>query len=237
MNAVILAAGDGTRLRPRTNERPKPLLEVAGQPILSHVFETVLAAGIREAVVVVGYRKEQITDYYGNSYRDLSLEYATQHERDGLAHAILAAEPSVEDDFLVLNGDNVYSADFGAIVDRHGSTDADITIPVQEVSRAEASQGAVLETNESGEITGIVEKPADPPSRLAPAASYVLPAAVFPACRIVCPSERGEYELPDAIDLLVHAGYQVQTVPFDGWRVNVNTEEDLAEAANRLDGT
>lgn len=234
MKAVILAAGEGTRLRPKTRELPKPLVEVDGRPILTYCFETVIDLGIEEAVVVVGYRGDEITDRYGDSYRGLALEYAHQSERTGLAHAVLAAEGYVESDFVVLNGDNIYSANLSDVLSRHAATDADIAFPVEEASPSRAKEGAVCEFDASGNLAGLVEKPDEPPSTRVPAAFYVLPPEVFPACRIVRPSERGEYELPDAIDLLIYSGYTVETVPFEGWRINVNTERDVERAAEKL---
>lgn len=236
MKAVILAAGEGTRLRPRTADRPKPLVEVGGKPILTHCFETIRDLGIEEAVVVVGYKAERIRERYGRSFADVDVSYATQTERDGLAHAVLAARAHVERDFVVMNGDNVYDANLGAAIERHRTTDADVTFPVEEVSRERARQGAVCELDEDGTVTGLVEKPETPPSTVVPTAFYVLPPEIFPACRIVRPSPRGEYELPDAIDLLIHAGYAVETVPFEGWKININTGGDVERAERRLAG-
>jgi glucose-1-phosphate thymidylyltransferase len=212
MKAVVLAAGEGTRLRPRTEVLPKPLLDVAGQPILSHCFETILNLGISEAVVVVGYRSEMIIDRYGDSFRDLSLTYAHQSERKGLAHALSMAEPYVDSDCLVLNGDNIYRANLDEVLARHRETDADITFPVEEVSLERAKQGAVCELDADGNVVGLVEKPETPPSVLVPAACYVVPPEIFPSCKIIRPSERGEYELPDAIDTLMASGYTVESL-------------------------
>lgn len=234
MKAVVLAAGEGTRLRPRTEDVPKPLIEVAGEPILSHVFDALLDAGITDAVVVVGYRKTRIIDRYGESYGGLDLEYAHQEDRDGLAHAVLAAEDYVHEDFAVVNGDNVYAGNLSAALDRHAETDADVTLLTEHVNREEAKDGAVCELNEEGNVTALVEKPENPPSTLAPAAFYVLPPEAFAACRIVRPSARGEYELPDAIDILLYSGYRVETASFEGWRVNVNTQADVERAQRRL---
>lgn len=234
MKAVILAAGEGTRLRPKTADRPKPLVEVAGEPLLTHCFETLLDLGIDEAVVVVGYEKERIIERYGEEFRDIAIEYAHQAERDGLAHAVLAAAEYVDSDFVVMNGDNVYAANLGAAIERHEETDADVTFPVQEVDAESATEGAVCELDADGNVVGLVEKPAEPPSRLVPTAFYVLPPETFSACRLVRPSDRGEYELADAIDLLLHAGYRVETVPFEGWKVNVNTEADVERAERKL---
>jgi glucose-1-phosphate thymidylyltransferase len=234
MNGVVLAAGEGTRLRPRTNELPKPLIEVDGEPILTHCFETLLDLGIEETVVVVGYKKDTIRERYGDRFRGLDLQYAHQAERKGLAHALSRADPFVNSDFVVMNGDNVYSANLSDALAHHRHTEADITVPVKEVPPETASEGAVCELDQAGTVTGLVEKPDTPPSRYVPTAFYVLPPEIFPACRIIRPSERGEFELPDAIDLLIHAGYAVETVPFEGWKVNVNTESDIERAERKL---
>jgi glucose-1-phosphate thymidylyltransferase len=234
MKAVIPAAGQGTRLRPLTDETPKPLLEVAGKPILTRCFETLLDIGIDSAVVVVGYRGEQIVEHYGDAYRGLDIEYVHQSERKGLAHAVLTAEPCVDEEFVVVNGDNVYAANLNAVLDRHTATNADVTFPITEVSPERATEGAVCIFDDDGTLTGLVEKPDDPPSTQIPAACYVLPPAAFQACERIDPSERGEYELADAIELLLYSGYSVETVPFEGWKVNVNTEADIERAEAKL---
>jgi glucose-1-phosphate thymidylyltransferase len=148
---------------------------------------------------------------------------------------VLAAGAHVDSAFVVLNGDNVYAADLSPVVERHGATGAEIVFPVREVT-PEAARGVAVYELDDGAVTGLVEKPDDPPSTLAPAACYVLAPAVFPACRIVRPSARGEYELADAIDLLIHAGYRVETVPFNGRKVNANTERDVRRAERLLAG-
>lgn len=234
MKAIILAAGEGTRLRPRTETKPKPMVEVAGKPILEHCFETVRELGITETVVVVGYEKSAIVDRYGDSFCDLALTYAEQPERKGLAHAVSMAAPYVDSDALVLNGDNIYRANLDEVLSRHRDTDADITVPVEEVSPERAKAGAVCELDADGNVAGLVEKPERPPSTLAPAAAYVVPPEIFPSCEIIRPSERGEYELPDALDTLVYNGYTVETVPFRGWKANINTEADLERVHERL---
>jgi glucose-1-phosphate thymidylyltransferase len=234
MKGVILAAGEGTRLRPRTDEIPKPLVEVGGEPLLTRCLETLRELGIEEAVIVVGYRGDRIKRRYGEAFRGLDVSYAHQPERDGLAHAVLAARDHVDSEFIVLNGDNIYAGNLGSVVDHHVRTDADITFPVDDVSPDAATHGAVCELDEDGRVTGLVEKPEEPPSTSVPAAFYVLPPEIFPACRIIRPSARGEYELPDAIDLLIHSGYGVETVPFEGWRSNVNTEADIERAERKL---
>ncbi len=234
MQAVVPAAGEGTRLRPRTADRPKGLVEVAGRPLLSHVFGTLVDLGVSEIVVVVGYRGEAIREHYGDRFADTSLTYVRQDERLGLAHALLQADPHVEDDFVCLNGDNVCRANLGAVLDRHREADADATSLVDDVSRERATEGGVFEFD-GEEVVGLVEKPAEPPSTRVPRGFYVFSERIFDACRLVTPADTGEYELSDAVDLLLSAGRTVKTVPLEGWVRNVNTPADIEWVAQRLE--
>lgn len=234
MKAVVLAAGEGTRLRPLTEDRPKGLVPVDGTPILTRCFATLADLGVDEIVAVVGYRKDDIVNHYGDGFGGIPIRYAVQYERRGLAHALLTAEAHVDDDFLVMNGDNVYGTDLSDLLALAREQDADVAFLTETVSRQEATTTGVCVTDEAGEVVGLAEKPDDPPSTLVPTGCYVLPPEAFPACHVVRPSERGEYELSDAIDLLVHAGYSVATAPLAGWRINVNTPADLERAERRL---
>jgi len=222
MQAIVPAAGDGTRLRPLTVNRPKGLIEVGRKPILTHCFESLLAAGIDDIVVVVGYRGDDIVDHYGDRFRDVPLTYAWQKEQLGLGHAVLTAEEHVSGNVVVWNGDNVGEVDLAGMVDRQRTTDAAATLLVDDVSRERASEGAVFVLAD-GEPAGLVEKPDDPPSTLIPRGVFAFSARVFDALHRVEPSERGEYELADAIDLLLTEGMGVETVELEGWLLNVNT--------------
>lgn len=220
-------------MHPLTDEKPKGLVEVAGTPLLSHVFDALLDVDIAEFVVVVGYRGDQIREYYGDAYRGIPVTYAEQSERRGLGDAVLQAEPHVSGDFVVLNGDNVVRANVGEAVTRHRQTGADVTTLVERNPRR-AGKGAVFELD-SGEITGLVEKPEDPPSNLVPRGFYVFSERVFHACELVTAGETGERELTAAVDLLVTAGWRLETVELDGWCYNVNTPADRSAVADRLE--
>ena len=233
MQAVVPAAGKGTRLRPRTADRPKGLVKVAGRPLLSHVFGTLAGLGVSEVVVVVGYRGEDIREHYGDSYGDLPLTFVRQDERLGLAHALLQADPHVEGEFVCLNGDNVCRANLEAVLDRHREAGADATSLVDDVSRERAREGGVFEFDGES-VVGLVEKPEEPPSTRVPRGFYVFSERIFDACRLVTPADTGEYELTDAVDLLVAAGRTVETVPLEGWVRNVNTSADIEWVTERL---
>lgn len=232
MQAVVPAAGRGTRLRPLTDDRPKALVHVDGRPILTHVFDT-LAPHVDGYVVVIGYLGHHIRDHYGDAYDGRPITYIKQPSRRGLAHAVRQVEPAADGSFLHLNGDNVLHGNLDDVVRTHQRTDADATLLVEDVTRERAKRGGVIRT-ENGEMVGLVEKPDDPPTTLATTGCFAFSPRIFEACRAIDPSERGEYELPDAIEWLLENGGRVETVELDGWRVNVNTEADIERAEANL---
>ena len=235
MQAVVLAAGKGTRLQPLTEDKPKVLVEVNGTPLIQDVFDNLIDAGADDLVVVVGYKAEQIIDYFGDTYRDVPITYAHQREQLGLAHAILQAEPHIDGDFMLMLGDNIFRGNLGDVTNRQQEDRADAAFLVEEVPYEEASRYGVLDTNEYGEVVEVVEKPDDPPSNLVMTGFYTFTPAIFHACHLVQPSDRGEYELPDAIDLLIQSGRTIDAIRLDGWRIDVGYPEDRDRAAERLD--
>lgn len=237
MQCVVLAAGEGTRLRPFTADTPKALVEVGDRPLIEYGFDELVDLAVDELLVVVGYRGEQIMHRYGVSYRDVPITYLHQRERLGLAHALRLAEPYVDDDFLLMLADNVFEANLGDMVEHHLTLEADATVFVEQVPLEEASRYGVCRLNEDGAVVELVEKPDSPPSNLVLTGFYAFSQAVFPACRLVEPSDRGEYELTDAIDLMIQAGRGVQSVRMDGWRVDVGHPQDRERAERHLEST
>lgn len=234
MKAVVLAAGKGTRLRPLTDDLPKALVEIDGQPLLTHCLDELAALNAEEFVIVVGYRKDQIIDHYGESYNGVPITYVHQEEAAGLAHALLQAEPEIDDDFMLMLGDNVFRGNLDTVVQRQQEQRVDCAFLVEEVPEAEASRYGVCVTNKYGEIVNVVEKPDDPPSNLVMTGFYTFSPAIFEACKLVQPSDRDEYELSDAIDLLMESGRTIDAVRLDGWRIDVGYPEDRDTAERRL---
>jgi glucose-1-phosphate thymidylyltransferase long form len=234
MQAVVLAAGEGTRLRPLTEDKPKGMVEVNEKPILTHCFEQLVELGADKLVVIVGYRKQNIISHYGDEFGGVPITYAHQREQDGLAHALLKAEEHVDDDFMLMLGDNIFQANLGDVVSRQQEDRADAAFLVEEVDWEEASRYGVCDTNEYGEIQEVVEKPDDPPSNLVMTGFYTFSPAIFHACKLVQPSDRSEYELSDAIDLLIQSGRTIDAIPMEGWRIDVGYPEDRDEAEERL---
>ena len=234
MKAVVPAAGEGTRLRPLTTDRPKALVDVAGKPLLARVLDAVVPLDVDEVVVVVGYRAADVVSRFGDVYDGVPVRYVRQPETDGLADAVLAAERAVGGDFLVVNGDNAIDADLGPVVDHHREHSPEATVPVTRVE-PEAARETGVAVVDDGRVRSVVEKPDDPPSRWAMAGLQVFSPRIFDACRLVTPSSRGELELSAAIDLLARAGHRVDAVDLPGWRLNVNTPEDVEAATRRLE--
>ncbi len=236
MQAVVLAAGEGTRLRPLTEDKPKALVEVNGRPILSHCFDRLIELDASELLVVVGYKKEKLIDYYGDEYEGVPITYTHQRDPKGLAHALLCVEEHVDDDFMLILGDNIFEANLHDVLNRQREDRADAAFLVEEVPWEEASRYGVCDTNDYGEIVEVIEKPDDPPTNLVMTGFYTFTPAIFHACHLVQPSDRGEYELSDAIDLLIQSGRTIDAIRMDGWRIDVGYPEDREEAERRLQG-
>lgn len=234
MKAVVLAAGEGTRLRPLTEDKPKAMVEIDGKPLVAHCFDKLADLGAEEFVVVVGYMKEHIIEHFGDSYRDIPITYTHQREQLGLAHALLSVEEHIDDDFMLMLGDNVFNANLADVVRRQREERADAAFLVEEVPWEEAGRYGVCDTNDFGEITEVIEKPDDPPTNLVMTGFYTFSPAIFPACELVQPSNRGEYEISEAIDLLIRSGRTIDAIGLDGWRIDVGYPEDRDEAEKRL---
>jgi glucose-1-phosphate thymidylyltransferase len=234
MKAVVLAAGKGTRLRPLTDDKPKGMVEVDGEPIITHCFEQLAELGADEFVVVVGYLKEEIISHYGDEYDGIPITYAHQRDQSGLAHALLTVEEHIDDDFMLMLGDNIFRANLGDVVKRQREDRADAAFLIEEVPMDEAGRYGVCDTNDYGEITSVVEKPETPPSNLVMTGFYTFTPAIFHACHLVQPSNRDEYEISEAIDLLIRSGRTIDAIRMEGWRVDIGYPEDRERAEQRL---
>ena len=190
MKAVVLAAGEGTRMRPLTETVPKPMLPVADRPLVAHTVDAAIDAGVDELVLVVGYEADAVRDYFGDSRRGVPISYAVQRERDGTAGAVDAAREHLEGPFAVLNGDNLYES---SAIER--LLEAAPSVVATEVP--DPRNYGVLETDD-GRVTDVVEKPDDPPTNLANAGAYAFPEAAIEWLD-VAPSERGEREITDVL--------------------------------------
>jgi UDP-N-acetylglucosamine diphosphorylase/glucosamine-1-phosphate N-acetyltransferase len=227
MEAVILAAGEGTRLRPLTSTRPKPMLPVAGKPILEWDLQALSDSGFSKACIIVGYRKESIEKYFGKRFGKLKLEYITQKEQLGTAHAISIIEKNVGKEFLVMNGDLIISADLiKNLVSKHKKNKADASICLIKVANPKDFGVVQLSGNR---VKGIEEKPEKPKSDLANAGIYIFNRKVFDAIRRIKKSKRLEYEITDAIKIMMKDGSVCGFIGGGRW-IDVGRPWDLLDA-------
>jgi NDP-sugar pyrophosphorylase family protein len=236
-SAIVPAAGEGTRLRPLTDDRPKPLVEVAGRPLLAHVFDAMEPADPDRFVVVVGYRGEQVRERFGDEHHGIPIEYVRQPEQIGLADAVARAGTVVDGPAIVCNGDNVFGGDLASLAHAHEAARENVaaTLLVEAATIERARETGVVVTDAQGQVERVVEKPDEPPSTLVNAGAYAFSPAIFEACAAIEPAATGEYELADAITWLIERGDAVQTVRYEGERVNVNEPADLERAARLVE--
>ncbi|ELZ31791.1 Nucleoside-diphosphate-sugar pyrophosphorylase family protein [Halogeometricum pallidum JCM 14848] len=207
---------------PLTDARPKPMLPVAGKPLVAHTVDAAVEAGATELVLVVGYEADDVRSFFGEEYAGVSVEYAVQEEQLGTADAVRSALEVLESgSFAVLNGDALY--DVPSLSDLYDGGPAVGSFEVDDPT----SYG-VLETDDEGNVTGVVEKPSDPPSNLINAGAYVFPEEAHEWLFDVEASERGELELTDVLSRACES-YEVQPVAFDRW-LDVGRPWELLEA-------
>ena len=228
MKGVILAAGSGSRLLPFTSFRPKHMLPVAGKPILHRSIEYMRdILDLTEVIIVVGHQREYIIDYFKNGREfGVDISYVVQHTNQarGLAAAVNLVQDKISSDFVLLLGDNLFSADLSKCIDLHFSTNASATIHIEENENPQ--RYGVVEL-EGDKVISLEEKPTHPKSNFVITGFYVFSPTIFQKTTKLQPSARGEYELTDAIQKLVEKGYLVNASIIDGWRVDIGYPEDL----------
>jgi len=218
MKAVIPLAGRGTRLRPHTHHIPKPLLKVAGKPVLAYILDDLRAVGVEEIVFVVGYLRDRVEAWIDRNYPDLRAHYVLQEVQDGTAGAIGLAEPFVDEELLVVFADAVLEVDY-AVLDSLGSEYAGM-IWAKEVE--DYQRFGVIVTDDDGTMTRIVEKPKEPVSRLANIGLYYIRdhELLFEGIHHTlaqAPGPSGEFYLTDAFQYMVDQGSKILTAPVRGW--------------------
>lgn len=217
--AVLLAAGRGTRLRPHTDVMPKPLLPIAGRPTLDYVLTAVARAGFDRVVLVTHYLEQQIFDYVGDgSQWGLEAAFAHQAQMAGTGdalHCAIVAQPAWFDaPFLLAATDYILRPDFlSELVGLYAASSAEIVtslkqLPLDQLVGRSSVRFAEPAKAPDSAITEIVEKPAagSAPSTFSANLIYLLPPQICPLLDNIAPSPRGEKEVQQAINQLLHAG-------------------------------
>ncbi|AKB84537.1 bifunctional sugar-1-phosphate nucleotidylyltransferase/acetyltransferase [Methanococcoides methylutens] len=208
MKAVVLAAGEGTRMRPLTSATPKVMLPIANKPMLEHIVDAAIEAGIEGFVFITGYHEENIREHFGNGEKwGVTIDHVHQKKQLGTANAIGCAKGHVEGSFIVLNGDVLLSSShISKMIER----EEDAIITVKKVDKP--SDFGVIET-EGNRVSKIIEKPENPPTDLANAGIYLFRESIFEVIENTPLSSREEYEITDSLQMLIdssdNVGYEV----------------------------
>ncbi len=228
MKAIIPVAGAGTRLRPLTYTNPKPLIPVAGKPIISFLIERLMEAGIEDFIFVIGYLGEKIKDFVEQTYPSLNKEFVTQEERLGSAHALWVARDHFKeaDEVYIFFGDVIIDVDMHRVVEFPASC-----VGVSKVSQP--WEYGVVEYGDDGWIARVVEKPKIPKSDLAMVGLYkiteaeaLVEALDFNVTNNI--RSYGEFPLTDALMRMIERGIKIGTFSVDNW-FNCGKKEVLLE--------
>ena len=228
--AVILAAGRGTRMGNLTSEIPKPMLEVRGRPILQHILSGLTANGIREFLIIVGFRRDVITDHFQDGSKfGVVIDYKEQVVQDGTGKVVELAKDFAGDDSFVLSyGDILVPPEAYAPLVDPGVAEAILTVKFNE---EEICKGGSVFIDEDNRVTGLIEKPgpSDPKSPWYNAGIYAFAPCIFDYTSRLELSPRGEYELTDAISAMVEDGRVVRAAKLEGDWADVRDPDVLAE--------
>ena len=215
MQVVILLAGLGTRLRPHTLTRPKPMLSVAGKPIVEHIVDELRGLPVDEIIFIYGHLKEQFESWAAERC-PFPYRFVEQRELRGQAHAIALAREQVDRPVLIIFGDTIFEADLEQLTD----LDADGMLFVREVEDPRRFGVAVLDAD--GVVQRLVEKPTEPISNLAVVGIYYVrdSAALFRAIDEIVEKGKqlgGEYYLADALQAMIEHGARFRTSQTPLW--------------------
>ncbi|HEX7979925.1 MAG TPA: sugar phosphate nucleotidyltransferase [Gemmatimonadaceae bacterium] len=216
MKVIIPLAGKGTRLRPHTHLVPKPMLKIAGKPVMAYILEDLeRLGGVDQVIYITGHLKEKVEDYARTQF-SLPAAFVEQKVQDGTAGAVKLAEPFVKgEDVLIIFVDTIFETDLSVIK----NTDADGIIWVKEVE--DYQRFGVVVTDKDGNMTKIVEKPSTPISKRANIGLYYVKnwKLLYEGIDYVLtqPKNKGEYYLTDAFQYMIDKGAKLKVVDVEGW--------------------
>jgi glucose-1-phosphate thymidylyltransferase len=241
MKALIPVAGAGTRLRPHTYTQPKPLIPVAGKPILAHIIDELVKAGFTEFVFVIGYLGEKVRDFVQNHYKNIHCEFVVQNERQGLGHAVWTARDFLKDEeeLLIVLGDTVFDMDMSLMLKTTTTS-----LGVQTV--ADPREFGIVDLDDKGFVKKVTEKPRIPHSNLALVGLYkilevneLLRGIEFNMKNDI--RTNGEFQLADGLQRMIEKGVKMTTVQVNNWfdcgkkDILLETNRSLLEKHNIFD--
>ncbi|MES2379662.1 MAG: sugar phosphate nucleotidyltransferase [Bacteroidota bacterium] len=234
MKAVIPVAGIGTRLRPHTHTQPKALIPIAGKPILAHIVDSLIDAGINDFVFIIGYLGDKIEEYIQKNYPKITANFIIQTTGKGVGHAIWLAKENIlkdEDEILIVFGDTIADVDLKKIIAEPYNQ-----LGIKKVD--DPRQFGVAEVNKEGFITKMVEKPAIPKSNLALVGIYKIKdsKALIEALDFNISQKRtthNEYTLTDALMAMIQDGFTFKAFDVANW-FDCGKKEILIETNSTL---
>lgn len=228
MKAIILAGGLGTRLRPLTENTPKPLLPIKGKPIIEHALLNFKKHGITDVILSVGYRADLIKEYFGDGSKwGIKIEYCIEDEPLGTGGAIRKASENINEKFLVINGDNLADFNWGELIATHERNQAKITLalfPVEDVTLYGIAE------LEGEKIKRFVEKPKveEAPSNLNNAGGYVMEKEILDILPDgFCMIERDCFEKLSPTGAIFSCRHEGQWFPTDTLEKYYRAEENF----------
>ena len=233
MKGIILHGGHGTRLRPLTHTGPKQLLPIANKPMSQYALEDLKTAGVTDIAIIIGdVYPEKVKEYYGNGSKfGINISYVYQDKPKGIAHAIRLCKDFIKDDkFIVYLGDNVLRKDLVDYTKKFQNSKSDAMILLCKVDDPQRFGIVELDGNK---IKKIIEKPKEPLSDLAVIGIYFLSPKIFDIIDKLKPSWRNEYEITEALQLLMDNGHTITYDTVTGWWKDTGTPEDIIHA-NKL---
>ncbi len=215
MKVIIPLAGKGTRLRPHTHLVPKPMLKIAGKPVMAYILEDLeRLGGVDQVIYVTGHLKEKVEQYARTQFK-LPAAFVEQTVQDGTAGAVKLAQPYVDQDVLIIFVDTIFETDLSVIK----TTDADGIIWVKEVE--DYQRFGVVVTDRDGNMTKIVEKPDTPISKRANIGLYYVKnwKLLYEGIdwTLKQPKNKGEYYLTDAFQYMIDKGAKLKVIDVEGW--------------------
>ncbi|RQG89241.1 nucleotidyl transferase [Natrarchaeobius halalkaliphilus] len=243
LSAVVLAAGEGRRLRPLTRSRPKPMLPAATTPVLERVLDELIDAGVTDITVVVGYQRERVQSHFGPTYRNVPLTYVHQRSQLGTGDALLSIRGVVDGSMLVINGDQIVDRRIIAdVVSAHERSDSVATLGLLQRSEVSTYGGVLVdratdEETPTAPVVELVERPRDDREYRLNAGVYGLEPEIFEAISETTP-RTGEHSLIDAISYLLETGSDgvppVRGIESGGLWVDATYPWDVLEVAIEL---
>ncbi len=233
MKAIIPVAGAGTRLRPLTYTQPKPLIPVAGKPIIDLIVDQLRGAGVEEFVFIIGYLGEKIKDHIESKYPKLKKEFVTQNKRQGLGHAIWVAKEQIYDstEIIIFLGDTIIDFDIKKFVESETSTFCVKTVK-------DPGNFGVVEVGEDGFVTKVVEKPKIPKTNMAMVGVYKIKEVkqlLDAIGKNIQHDKRthNEFQLTDGLMDLIKEGHKMTTMQVNNW-FDCGKKEILLETNAKL---